>query len=73
MQTTSQTKTLSIHPYVKWFGNGRRQIPAPNSCGRKSTTKLQRALAGLEKHAAEHPRDAVTALRITNIKRRIAA
>ncbi len=60
---------ISIHPHVHL--NGFRLRPAPSTAGKPSKAKLERALAGCEKHSALHPGDGMTKTRISNLKTRI--
>jgi hypothetical protein len=55
-----------MHPGVI---NGRRVHPMVNTCGNSSSGKrLMKALAGIEGHLVEHPRDGVSAMRVSKIK-----
>lgn len=63
------TDNISIHPHVYHYGQ--RLRPAPSTAGKPSRWKLERALRGLEEHFERHPRDAMTAQRIMNLKLRI--
>lgn len=53
----------SIHPRV-YFSNGVKK----NTAAPRSRRKLERALAGIEKHLERHPRDNMSATRLTRIK-----
>lgn len=57
---------ISIHPGVE---GGKRRHPKVNTCGNGSQGKrLQRQMAGIEKHLETHPRDTLSQQRVSTIK-----
>ena len=59
-----------MHPGVS---NGRRHSPKTNTCANRSSRRLERALAGIEKHLERHPRDAMSVARVAAIKMELAS
>jgi hypothetical protein len=60
---------FSIHPR-SWPGGSREKR---NTCNPRSHRKLERALAGIEKHLEQHPHDGVSAARVAKIKTILAS
>lgn len=60
------TESVSIHPGVV---DGARRHPKVNTCGNSSLYKrLERQLAGIEKHLEANPKDALSLARVGQIK-----
>lgn len=58
--------SVGIHPGVK---GGRRHFPKVNTCANSSLAKrMQRQLAGIEKHLETNPRDSLSQQRVGTIK-----
>ena len=55
----------SIHPRVQ---NKRVKHAKVNTSAKKQRGTLERVIAGIEKHLAEHPNDAVSAAHLAKVK-----
>jgi hypothetical protein len=63
-------ESFSIHPGVV---AGKRKHPKTNSSAARSTRRLTKAIAGIERHLEEHPSDAMSAARVAKIKTQLGA
>lgn len=66
----SAPSPTGMHPGVS---NGRRHAPKTNTCANRSSRRLERALAGIEKHLEHHPHDGMSTTRAAIIKTQLAS
>lgn len=62
-------KQQGIHPGVV---NGKRIFPKSDTCGSKSRRRVERAIAGVEKHCEAQPNNQVAKTQLANLRTRLA-